>query len=78
MTDDEVEGLYFPDASDDQTPVIDGPSYATHDHVHTLNIMPLRFMLSKRLRKRYEGYYKAMLKEGKDYAKRQESDNPES
>lgn len=78
MTDEEVEEQYFPDSSDDQTPVIDGPSYATHDHVHTLNIMPLRYKLSKRLRKRYEDYYKAMLKEEEDYAKRQESDNPES
>lgn len=78
MTDEEVEEQYFPDSSDDQTPVIDGSSYATHDHVHALNIMPLRYKLSKRLRKRYEGYYKAMLKEEEDYIKHQEADNPES
>lgn len=78
LSDDEVEGLYFPDAGDDQTPVIDGPSYVTHDHIHTLNIMPLRYKLSQRLRKRYEGYYKAMLKEEEDYAKRQDADNQES
>lgn len=75
ITDEEVEELYFPDSGDDQTPVIDGPSYATHDHVHTLNIMPLRYSLSKRLRERYEGYYKAMLKEEDVYAKRQKSLN---
>lgn len=79
MTDDEVEEVYFPDASDDQTPVIDGPSYDTHDHVHTLNIMPLRYPLSKKLRQRYENYYKAMLKEEEDYMKREEAeDNDDS
>lgn len=75
MADDEVEELYFPDASDDQTPVIDGPSYATHDHVHTLNIMPLRYPLSKKLRLRYENYYKAMLQEEEDYMKREEAED---
>lgn len=63
LTDEEMESAYFPDSSDDQIPVIDGPSYATHEHVHILNIMPLRYPLSKKLRERYEGYYKAMLKE---------------
>lgn len=63
LSDEEVEEIYFPDSGDDQTTIIDGPSYDTHDHVHTLNIMPLRYPLSKRLRQRYEGYYKAMLKE---------------
>lgn len=78
LTDDEIEKAYISDSGDDQIPVIDGPSYDTHNHIHTLNIMPLRYPLSKRLRKRYEGYYKAMLKEEGDYAKRQEADNPES
>lgn len=63
VTDEEVEAAYFPDSSDDQIPVIDGPSYFTHEHIHILNIMPLRYPLSKKLRQRYEGYYKAMLKE---------------
>lgn len=62
-TDEEVEKAYISDSSDDQIPVIDGPSYATHDHVHILNIMPLRYKLSKKLQDRYEGYYRAMLKE---------------
>lgn len=76
MTDYEVEEAYFPDASDDQIPVIDGPSYATHDHVHTLNIMPLRYLLSKKLRQRYDNYYKAMLKE--EYMRREETHDDDS
>ena len=63
MTDEEVDAVYFPDSSDDQIPVIDGPSYSTHDHVHILNIMPLRYPISEKLRKKYEGYYTAMMKE---------------
>ena len=63
VTDEELEKAYIPDSSDDQIPVIDGPSYATHEHVHILNIMPLRYPISKKLREKYEGYYKAMLKE---------------
>lgn len=63
VSDEEVEEAYFSDSSDDQIPVIDGPSYATHDHVHILNIMPLHYKLSKKLRERYEGFYSAMLKE---------------
>lgn len=63
VTDEEVEEDYIADSSDDQVPVIDGPSYSTHDHVHILNIMPLSYQISKKLRERYEGYYRAMLKE---------------
>ena len=63
VTDEELEKAYIPDSSDDQIPVIDGPSYATHEHVHILNIMPLRYPLSKKLREKYDGYYRAMLKE---------------
>lgn len=63
VTDEGLEKAYIPDSSDDQIPVIDGPSYATHDHVHILNLMPLRYPLSKNLRDQYEGYYRAMLKE---------------
>lgn len=66
LTDEEVEAAYFPDSGDDQIPVIDGPSYSTHDHVHILNIMPLRYPLSAKLRKKYEGYYRAMLKEERE------------
>ena len=63
VTDEELENAYIPDSSDDQIPVIDGPSYDTHEHVHILNIMPLRYPISKKLRDKYEGYYRAMLKE---------------
>lgn len=63
VTEEELEMAYIPDSSDDQIPVIDGPSYATHEHVHILNLMPLRYTLSKNLRDKYEGYYRAMLKE---------------
>ncbi len=56
---------YSIDSSDDQSPVIDGPSYDTHEHIHMLNIMPLRYLLSDKLRKRYEGYYEAMVEENK-------------
>ena len=63
VTEEELEKAYIPDSSDDQIPVIDGPSYATHEHVHILNLMPLRYTLSKNLRDKYEGYYRAMLKE---------------
>lgn len=66
LTEEEVEAAYISDSSDDQVPVIDRPSYDTHEHVHILNIMPLRYPLSKRLRKRYENYYKAILKEEED------------
>lgn len=52
------------DASDDQVPVIDGPGYDEyHYHVHTLDIMPLRFKLSKKLRQHYERNYQAMRRE---------------
>ena len=63
VTDVELENAYIADSSDDQIPVIDGPSYSTHEHVHILNIMPLRYPISKKLRDRYEGYYRDMLKE---------------
>ena len=63
VTDVELENAYIADSSDDQIPVIDGPSYSTHEHVHILNIMPLRYPISKKLRDKYEGYYRAMLKE---------------
>lgn len=48
------------DASDDQIPVIDGPGYEYHEHIQTLDIMPLRFKLSKKFRQRYERYYRDM------------------
>lgn len=67
-----IDSCYFQEAGDDQSPVINGPSYATHRHVHTLNIMPLRYPLSKRLLNRYNGYYKAMLREEEKYSKQQE------
>lgn len=63
MTDLQIEDMYFPDSGDDQIPVIDGPSYNTHDHVAILNIMPLHYKLSNKMRQRFEGYYNAMLKE---------------
>lgn len=64
------------DSSDDQSPVIDGPSYDTHEHIHTLNIMPLRYPLSDKLRKRYKGYYEAMLEENEKF--RQEEERKEA
>ncbi|WP_300804642.1 hypothetical protein [uncultured Duncaniella sp.] len=67
---------YPVDSSDDQSPVIDGPGYDTHEHIHTLNIMPLRYPLSDRLRKRYGGYYEAMLEKEEKY--RQEEERKEA
>lgn len=72
VNESQLEEDYPVDSSDDQSPVIDGPSYAAHRHVHTLNIMPLHYPLSKRLQTRYNGYYKAMLREEKKYSKQQE------
>lgn len=63
LVDEDREEEYPIDSSDDQSPVIDGPGYEWHEHVHTLNILPLRYPLSDKLRKRYEGYYVAMLEE---------------
>ena len=61
MTDDEVETAYnIPDSSDDHIPVIDGSGYFTSGQI--LNIMPLRYPISKKLRERYEGHYRVMLK----------------
>lgn len=55
----ELGWYYGLDFSDDQAAVIDGPGYEYHEHIHTLNIMPLRFPLSDKLRRRYEGFWKA-------------------
>lgn len=64
MSDEEFEDFKINhsiwDASDDQIPVIDGPGYEYHEHIQTLDIMPLRFKLSKKLRQRYERYYQDM------------------
>lgn len=58
--DDSDLGWYYGlDFSDDQAAVIDGPGYEYHQHIPTLNIMPLRFPISDKLRKRYKGYWKA-------------------
>ncbi|GEM_PF-2574282 len=62
MSDEEFEDFKMShsiwDASDDQIPVIDGSGYEYHEHIQTLDIMPLRFKLSKKLRQRYERYYR--------------------
>lgn len=68
MSDEEFEDFKMSksiwDASDDQIPVIDGPGYDEyHYHVHTLDIMPLRYKLSKKMRMHYERYYQAMRRE---------------
>lgn len=77
LVDESQEEEDYPiDSSDDQSPVIDGPSYDTHGHIHTLNILPLRYPLSDKLRKRYEGYYEAMLEEAERY--RQEEKRKEA
>ena len=61
MTDDEVETAYnIPDSSDDKITVIDGSGYFTSGQI--LNIMPLRYPISKKLRERYEGHYRVFLK----------------
>lgn len=59
------EWFYGLDFSDDQTAVIDGPGYEYHEHIPTLCIMPLRFPLSDKLRKRYEGYWSACQEQDK-------------
>lgn len=57
--DSELGWYYGLDFSDDQTAVIDGPGYEYHQHIQTLDIMPLRFPLSPKLRIRYESYWKS-------------------
>lgn len=66
-TPDDMElGWYYGlDSSDDQAAVIDGPGYEYHQHIQTLDIMPLRFPLSAKLRKRYEGFWKACQEQDK-------------
>lgn len=59
------EWFYGLDFSDDQAAVIDGPGYEYHEHIQTLDIMPLRFPLSEKLRKRYEGFWKACQEQNK-------------
>lgn len=61
----ELGWYYGLDFSDDQAAVIDGPGYEYHEHIPTLNIMPLRFPLSTKLRKRYEGYWKSCQEQNK-------------
>ncbi|MCM1140723.1 MAG: hypothetical protein NC453_19305 [Muribaculum sp.] len=63
VTDELIDENYILDGSDDQAAVIYGPGYEYHNHIPTLNIMPLRFSLSQRLRKRYESYWQAFLKQ---------------
>ncbi len=77
LVDDGKEDGFPSDAGDDQSPVIDGPSYDTHDHILTLNIMPLRYPLSDKLRKKYEGYYQSMLKEEEEYLRQCEQEKAE-
>lgn len=43
--------------------VIDGPGYEYHDHKC---IMPLRYPLSQRLRKRFDGYWQACIKQDEE------------
>lgn len=71
----ESEWYYGLDGSDDQAAVIDGPGYECHDHISSLNIMPLRFPISKRLRERYESYWQVCLKQDEEYKKRRESEH---
>lgn len=66
ITDEMIEENYYLDDSDDQAAVIDGPGYEYHHHIPTLNIMPLRFPLSSRLRKRFEEYWATCLKQEKE------------
>lgn len=61
------EREYILDDCDDQAAVIDGPGYEYHEHIPTLNIMPLRFPLSSRLRKRYEGFLQSCLRQNEQY-----------
>lgn len=77
LVDDGKEDGFPSDAGDDQSPVIDGPSYDTHDHILTLNIMPLRYPLSDNLREKYEGYYQSMLKEEEEYLRQCEQEKAE-
>lgn len=77
LIDDSRDDGFPSDAGDDQSPVIDGPSYDTHDHILTLNIMPLHYPLSDKLRKKYEGYYQAMLKEEEEYVRQCELEKAE-
>lgn len=64
LTDEEID---FYDSSDDTIWIIFGPRYfnGDDDWVHVLDIMPLRYPLSKEIRARYEGWYKAMMTERK-------------
>lgn len=64
LTDEEIAHY---DSSDDTVWIIFGPRYfnGDDDWVHVLDIMPLRYPLSKELRARYEGWYKAMRAERK-------------
>lgn len=61
----ELGWTYGLDFGDDQVAVIDGPGYEYHEHIQTLNIMPLRFPLSDKLRLRYERFWKAYQKQVK-------------
>lgn len=61
-----TDWYYGLDYSDDQAAVIDGPGYECHYHVHTLDIMPLRYPLPARLRKKYESYWNACQQQDKE------------
>ncbi len=63
LTDEDVERIYILDDTDDQITIIDAPTYVSHDHVSPLCVMPLRYPLSNKLRKRFESYYKSCTEE---------------
>lgn len=69
VTDEILEKEYFVDDTDDQAAVVDGPGYEYHEHFPTQCIMPLRFRLSERLRKRFDGCWQACLKQDEEYRK---------
>lgn len=77
LVNDSRDNEFPSDAGDDQSPVIDGQSYDTHDHILTLNILPLHYPLSDKLRKKYEGFYQAMLREEEDYKRQYEQERAE-
>lgn len=56
-----ADECYNLESGDDQMSVIDGPGYEYHDHISLMNIMPLRFPIPSRLRKRFEGYWQVCL-----------------
>lgn len=57
--------LSYYDSSDDTVWIIFGPHYfdGEDDWVHVLDVRPLHYPLSKKLRDRYERWYKEMIEE---------------